>query len=98
MASGTITIKKSDQPTFFAFTTRAFSASEHHRLTFQAQQEKTILTYEISHFRKAEVLFMLASMIVPKSLPSRNELLAIGKAMIRAKLLLLQAQMEGDID
>jgi hypothetical protein len=87
-AAGTITIQKSTPPTFFTFTTRGISLYANHRLTFQEQQEKTIITYHQST-RFGAIQFMIASAIAPGVITSGNE-------FVRQQLLHLKTQMEDE--
>jgi hypothetical protein len=102
--SGSITITKFVPSTFFAFTTKGFSPPAEHRLAFQAQQERTTITYTHSiHFGKIQ--FMLVSALPSSSyistnqvVPIINEAIPFGNELVRQQLLHLKTQMEVEID
>jgi hypothetical protein len=95
MYSGSITIQKSVPPTFFAFAARRslagrFSRPKYHHLAFQAQQERTIMTYT-----QLTGTGMIASMIVSALIP---RVAALNNEWVRRQLLHLKTQMEVEID
>jgi hypothetical protein len=98
MALGSICIKKSVAPMFFAFTVKRSASFENHYLSFQAQQESTIINYSSTRFKKTEFIFTIASIVAPKVLPSKDTMIAIGNVSMRRQLLPLKSQMEAEID
>lgn len=104
MYSGSITIQKSVPSTFFAFTARRpslprrFSHPADHLLTFQAQQERTIMTHT-QLTGTGKITSMIGSMIVSALIPGLTPILTtFGKMWVRRQLLILKAQMEAEID
>ena len=104
MYSGSITIQKSVPSTFFAFTarrpslSRRFSRPADHLLTFQAQQERTIMTHtQLTSTGKIASMIgsMIGSALIPGLAPGWA---AFGKVWMRRQLLHLKTQMEVEID
>lgn len=96
LSTGTVTIKSSNPPTSFIFTTRRYSSSgrhsksaEHH-LVFQAQQKSTIITYTEST-GSGKIGLMIASVVAPRGVTFGNE-------FFRYQLTQLKTQMEAEID
>jgi hypothetical protein len=96
MYTGSITIQKSVPSTFFAFTAKRpslssrFSRPTDHHLAFQAQQERTIITYT-QLTRTGEVASMIESALI-------SGLTAFRRDMVWRQLLHLQTQMDVEID
>ncbi|GER90506.1 hypothetical protein KDW_46680 [Dictyobacter vulcani] len=103
LTSGTVTIKKSTVPTFFAFTTKGFSPSAEHQLVFHPQRGGTSIIYTQSiPFGKLQL--KIASVLAPGVFPSGNEASFLGNGAIpfgdkevQQQLMHLKSQMEVEI-